>query len=74
MPCRCSSAITPSMEGGFNPRGGGVQGLASASPMAASKTSFDKCVSGGLLHAATPAARPMSLSYNWLQRYMEAEN
>lgn len=40
IPCRCSSAITNSIEGGFNPSGNGFHGLLNASLIAASKISF----------------------------------
>lgn len=40
-PCRCSSTITLSIEGGFKPRGRGNHGLSKTSPMTASILSFD---------------------------------
>lgn len=41
IPCRCSSPMTLSVEGGFRPRGRGSHGFDKASPIAASMLSFE---------------------------------
>lgn len=57
--------MTPSMDGGFRPNGGGVQGFASASLMAACKITLESCDSlGGVLQEAATAAAgaPVAMS------------
>ncbi len=69
--------MTPSMDGGFRPNGGGVQGFASASLMAACKITLESCDSlGGVLQEAATAAAaaagdPVSMSSDSSSSYKE---
>jgi hypothetical protein len=65
--------MTPSMDGGFRPNGGGVQGFASASLMAACKLTLESCDSlGGVLQeAATAAGAPVAMSSDSSSSYKE---
>lgn len=64
--------MTPSMDGGFRPNGGGVQGFASASLMAACKVTLESCDSlGGVLQEAATAAAPVATSSDSSSSYKE---
>jgi hypothetical protein len=67
--------MTPSIDGGFRPNGGGVQGFASASLMAACKITLESCDSlGGVLQEAATAAAagaPVAMSSDSSSSYKE---